>query len=290
MNRQHLITLVWIVAAIALTSCKAKSSSGNSGIDHTGSAVEINRSKLQPVAADQIQSAKDFLKILVSIAPYEETELSKSLPGLKTQCEFSKDRNVTNLPGDLPNEKIRVGDQATYTIEYKAPNSNCPLNARRSLQVISTYWSVGPGNQSTLRSRGELISMTEIKETNLQESTGLNRSETKLRMVEDLQNGDLSKSHLRGFGTTNLALKSKDKIELKIRTEQITTGVRTSAVIKLKTKSATNVSFNYSLQVDQTDSGTRVVKAYVGNVELSEGEIREMNLSVLASKYILSLQ
>ncbi len=318
MSNRHLFLLLTIVLAIAMTSCGSKPSpASHSSNPAPQSTVELNQKKLAPIPENQIGGAKELLKalgqtgaldrLLLNESDPTEAQLSQLAPTFKSVaadiiklCTFSRHRTAP----EITPEKIRVGAQFTFSRDYQSQGSGCPVNLKSQTDANLTFWSVDPSKTTgTIRTRAEISHQSEFKDARFTEILGYSAAQFKFRVIEDGQSAGTgsnpkAKSHFRSFGGGHMTLTQKGRVELRTRVEQLSDQGKKSVVMRIRAKTPQGQNFNYAFQIEITGGGggtggtnadIRIVKAYVGNILLSEGEIGDLHVATLAERFILSI-
>jgi len=100
MKYSHLIRLLTIALAIAMTACKAKSPGVTHG-SQPSPELEIQKGKLTPVSAEQLLPAKELLKNLGHTANLESYFLGDTEP---TEAKYSLlPTHLKSIAADIKN-------------------------------------------------------------------------------------------------------------------------------------------------------------------------------------------
>lgn len=304
MSSRYWMTLFSISLAIALTACKANVPNKGQDYSEGPAGVEIDKRKLTPVRADQIQPAKELLKTLGATANLETFFLSESEPSeskysllpesvksvatdIKNGCSFTKNKSRPDIPPD----KLRVGSQFQFGRDYESAGDRCLVKFVWKTDANLTFWSVDKADQSgAIRTRAEIRQESEFQDARHIEAIGYKEAKFKFRVIEDGHLGKSLRTHLRSFGSGHILLNQQGRIDIRTRSEHLIQNGRSNLVMRLRTKSAQGQNFSYSFQVELTGPDLKIVKAYVGNVPLTEGEIGELKVAAVAGRFIVSIQ
>lgn len=304
LRSHHIISLLMIALAIAMTACQGKSGFQSAPSSAAPQSLEIDKGKLTPIQTEQLPPAKELLKQLGSTAHLEKhflgeaavTESTLSLlptddkalaTDLQSRCTFNKSKVEPKIEPD----KVRVGAQFDFSRHFQSQGEACPVEMLRHMEANLTYWSVDKNNQSgTVRTRAEVQYKTRYSSSEQQKLAGFRALDFRFRIVEDGRLGERLKAHLRVFGGGYMELVPGGRVELRARGEQVRESGKTSMILRLRTKTPKNETFNYAIQLEELNGKIKIVKTYIGNVLLTEEETRDLQVARFAERFILSVQ
>ncbi len=206
---------------------------------------------------------------------------------LQSRCTIAK----AKVAPKIDPEKVRVGAQFDFSRHYQAQGESCPMEMLRHMEANLTFWSIDKATQSgTVRTRAEVQLKTRFPDPQQQRAAGYSELDLNLRVVEDGKLGDPLKAHLRVFGGGHIDLAPGGRVEMRVRGEQLRDGQKKNMILRIRAKTAANETFNYAVQWEELNGESKIVKAYIGNVPLTEGEIRDLKVAGLVERFNLSVQ
>lgn len=279
-----LIVFVYtLLPLIALAACGAKSRKTSAPGSLGSSPLEVQTQRLTPISKDELPLAKDWLRTLGSTANLEKQAFTHS----HGRCKYTESRVRPKIDAT----KIRVGAQVDFSQHQESQGEGCPWLAVRHLEANMTFWSVdSDGQNGTVRTRAEIRQESRVLDREFHAPSGIRESVFKFRAIEDGRFKGGLRRHLRAFGSGHMVLMSGERVSLRVRVEQLQSPAKKPSVVQIRLKTSTNQNFNYAIQLEELNGEIRIVKAFIGNVQLTEGEVRDLRVAGLVERFLLSIQ